>query len=237
MHQILQSSFSNIVPQIYSSVSQIPLPHLPQPSFDIHKLSQDQLYQLWDSQRHVSADQWISRASTTNDIGGSLAGLAIPEIAQYSDILSPGYAGLRVLNTARETYKNSGGSVKETLIETSNATLFHAIASIGLPLYISRFSNKHFQNLYKEIKKPAWVAKQVKTLSFLSSAVVMIILAKPINDSVSYLLNRYYRPWITGFEGKEPNKTPQKPRPEPVTASSLTNTISNSYNQRNNLTN
>jgi|GEM_PF-4231497 len=209
MNQIFQSPFYNVVPQIYSTVSQVSLPHIPQPNFDIHKLSQDQLYQLWDNQRHVSIDQWLSRASTTNDIGGQLAGLAIPEVAQYSNILGPGYAGLRVLNTARETYKNSG-SVKETLIETSNATLFHATASIGLPLLISHFSNKHFQKLFKRIKRPLWIAKHAKSLSFLSSAILLILLAKPINDSVSHLLNRYYRPWINRMKDKKSNKEPQE---------------------------
>lgn len=210
MNQIFQSPFSNLAPQIYSTVSQVPLPHLPQPNFDVHKLSQDQLYQLWNNQRHVSADQWINRASMTNDIGGQIAGLAIPEIAQYSDILAPGYAGLRILNTARQTYQNSG-SVKETLIETSNATLFHATASIGIPLLISRYSNKQFQKIFKRIKKPVWVAKYANKLSLIPSTLLLIALAKPINDSVSYLLNHYYRPLIDRMKDKKSPPDPQKP--------------------------
>jgi hypothetical protein len=155
----------------------------------------DQVHQTLSNQLNVPADQWISRASYVNDFGGELVGLAFPEVAVYTRLLSPGYNGLQVVHTARDSYKQSG-SIKQTLLETSDAALFQGIASVGLPLLISNKTRKYFKARLEKAKRPAWAAPHAGKLAVLLSAGLVAAMTVPVNALVGSLLNRYYRPLL-----------------------------------------
>lgn len=157
--------------------------------------SLNQVQQTVNNQLNVPPDRWISRASYVNDFGGELIGLAVPEVAIYTRILSPGYNSLQVANTARQSYKQSG-DIKQTLLETIDTALFEGIASVGIPLLVSNQARKFFKAKLLTVKKPTWAAPHAGKLSVLLAAGLVAALTKPVNSLVGFLLNRYYRPWL-----------------------------------------
>lgn len=165
---------------------------------DIHSARRDQSAMESRSGqqfRMIAPDQWQRQAYIANSMGIDLAQVLYPQTAQYSQFIAPGYAGFRIFDTARQTYRNSG-DVKETVLETGDATLFHLFATIGIPLLVSSLARKYIKLGLEHIRAPKWPARHAGAMSILLSGGLLLLLTKPVNNFVGHLLDRYYRPWV-----------------------------------------
>ncbi len=142
----------------------------------------------------MSPGQWQQPAAIANELGVDLVEIAFPKTTPYSQLVAPGYAGFRIFDTARQTYRNTN-DIKETVLETGDATLFHLLATVAIPLFISNKARKYIKSALQRLKSPTWFAKHANPLSILLSGGLLVLLTKPVNTFIGFLLDRYYRPW------------------------------------------
>ncbi|HEY9745988.1 MAG TPA: hypothetical protein V6C99_07205 [Oculatellaceae cyanobacterium] len=161
---------------------------------------------------YANIDKVTQNLGTINTYGGDeLLALLGPRAASVAPLLTPGYIGLDVFNKARQSYLANEElprreRIKRTAIKTGDVLLMHTLASVGIPLLLTRRINRLVKHLLAKPKVPEILVKNPKWVTGGAVLVTMIVLSKPIRFVTDFVLDWTYRPLLERKRRKEVQK-------------------------------
>ena len=182
-------------------------------------------WQQWASSMQA-VPQVLGQYADTNQIaqdlqkinaygGGELLSLLGPRAAAIAPWLGPGYIGLDVYNQARKIYEANAElerqqRIRETAIKTGDIALAHGLATLGIPLLLTRQVNRLVHHFTDKPKTPALFARHPRWVTTFAMLGLMLVLAKPIQMVTNFVLNWTYRPLLEKKRREEVQKILQK---------------------------
>lgn len=173
-------------------------------------------WQQWAQQ--VNTAQIAQDLQRVNNYGGGeLLSLLGPRAAAVSPWLAPGYVGLDVYNQAKQVYAANAElerqeRIKKTVIKAGDLALVHGIASIGLPLLLTKQVNRLVRHLVNKPSVPPILVRHAKWVSVGAMLALMVALSKPIQILTNFVLNWTYRPLLERKRREEVRKLIQEQR-------------------------
>ena len=196
--------------------------------------------------QQIQMDNMVQDLNMVQHYGGELVPLLLPQVAPLSTIFAPGYAGLEVFNQAQKTDEENADlsrqdRIKKTAIRTGDVALFHLLATIGLPLLLTRRIH-HF--VHRQLEKPVAPERLKRHQRWVTGIVILssvLLFSKPITRLTDFILNWTYRPLLDKKRRAEALEILKKQRNaqldflrlqsfmnmQHITAMSLPNTVEN----------
>jgi hypothetical protein len=147
--------------------------------------------------------------------GGELLTLLGPRTAAVAPWLGPGYIGLDVYNQAKNAYLANSDMerqqrIRETAVKTGDVAMVHGLASIGIPLLVTKQVSRVVHYFLDKPAAPALLARHPKLVVSAVMFGLMLVLAKPIQKLTNFVLNWTYRPLLEKKRREEVQKIWQK---------------------------
>lgn len=165
-----------------------------------------------------NAAQYMNLNTVAHDLhavhyyGEELLPVLLPNASMMGTLLAPCYAGLDIYNKTRKTYRDNAKlsrheRLKKTVITAGDVTMLHLIATLGLPLLLSKKIHHRVHHFLEHHPKAPGLLKihpKLTTATVVLSA--MLALSKPIHHLTERLLDWTYYPLVDKKRRKEAEK-------------------------------